>query len=244
MGLARKYQVDDLLSAITNHLVQQWPCTAAELVQFQETVRQTIRTTIEFSNEPTYGIYQSKLPEPASAVRLAMDFDIPAILPGAFYILATMNRACVWTNDLGIWHGSDLPARWSLLDDEDNARLREGQKALAKELLRYQGLLRQQSRHSSTCKREWDRLAKQYFDISDPTLPGDMRAIRRANPMHRLSLLFEDCVTGQLCADCSHGLRVKVKNTMLDLWDSLPAMFNLGELISPLSCAVLITLCI
>ena len=137
--LGDKYQVDSIGQAILAHLRTMWPTTLTDLLRMVKARADWAK--LYHTEEASYNQpLDSKLhlcesfPEPASAIRLARDYDIPAILPAAFYILATSDPDAPWP-DRGVFRGKKLlrtsvPANWALLEDGDRLRLFRGRDRL------------------------------------------------------------------------------------------------------------------
>ena len=89
LKLAMKYECDALRHRIVSSLEADWPQT---LAQWDARRAEAVLLRSEHSLQLTgrvNGLYlDDRLPEPASAIRLASDYGIPSILPAAFYTLA------------------------------------------------------------------------------------------------------------------------------------------------------------
>lgn len=132
MKIATKYEVDSVCKAIKNHLESEWPQTLDELIRLQKDVLVAKSECIS-PNPDFYKIF----PEPASAIRLATDFDVPSILPTAYYILSTLDADVNWDADKPVPHRDastrGRPARFSLLRDSEMLRYYQGKYRLSKE---------------------------------------------------------------------------------------------------------------
>ncbi|KIP07185.1 hypothetical protein PHLGIDRAFT_118338 [Phlebiopsis gigantea 11061_1 CR5-6] len=88
MRIATKYQVDFMCNAIKHHLESEWPATLGDLLRLQNDMDAIISMPdlAEFENiiSDAYSVF----PEPAAAIRVAMDLGTISILPAAFYMLA------------------------------------------------------------------------------------------------------------------------------------------------------------
>lgn len=109
MRLAVKYDVEVVRGEIIKRIEADWPSTFDEWSRREREMK---------------GCNYHKFPEPAAAVRFAMEFDCPRILRAALYELARVTTLTEWNppNQLG------RPARWSLLDAADFRRVLKGQK--------------------------------------------------------------------------------------------------------------------
>ncbi|TFY59753.1 hypothetical protein EVG20_g7669 [Dentipellis fragilis] len=113
LRMADKFQVDVLRDRIVAQLVSDWP----------QTIRQWDKLESEIQTRP------------ASAIRLARDFNIPEILGTAFYHLSRINIEHDWDSSRGVdKHGKPArvsnhrrrTARWDLLEKEDHMPLSRG----------------------------------------------------------------------------------------------------------------------
>ncbi|KAJ7497605.1 hypothetical protein FB451DRAFT_1017706 [Mycena latifolia] len=83
--LARKYQVDWIRTMVASHLEHQWPLTLAgwdRIANAEVTV--ALAGEDPESWEPDDSLKLHRLPEPVTAIRLARECDVPAVLPLAF----------------------------------------------------------------------------------------------------------------------------------------------------------------
>jgi hypothetical protein len=115
LKMATKYQFDRLRERIVKHVESDWPTTLhawdfrqAEIIRYQKD-----------HPEPKEGEFTHEhFPEPVSAIRLAREFNIPTILPAAFYHLSTVPPENHWEGEAGqdeYWQR----ARWDLMQHGD-----------------------------------------------------------------------------------------------------------------------------
>ncbi|THH23133.1 hypothetical protein EUX98_g8048 [Antrodiella citrinella] len=230
LKLAMKYECDALRSRIVENLEADWPTT---LAQWDARRSEAVIARSEHSQQATgkiNGLYlDDRLPEPASAIRIASDYAIPSILPAAFYQLALLSTDADWdryrTNLSG--EGRHLrfgarTARWGLLDKTDLMRLVHGQKlvaaytrAIGVDLFGLRCL--RNSKGCVRCKVEcW-----KYFQENAPISMDDPLDVL-ADCM-RLDSLFTELP----CATCVAEIKVMAEKKRSELWRSLPAFFNL-----------------
>lgn len=182
-------------------------------------------------------------PDPASVIRLAIDFDIPSVLPAAYYALSTYDisappyalTACPWP-------------RWDLLRPE--------------ELLRYyQGKLQLSRKFALTSSELYDMLYDDDYDACDapvedydwdeqdiaesskcrqilasaldsyaagyPSLRSSYEAIATADPIHALMEIYERPSSAQLCMSCYKVFKSRCRKRIENLWETLPKTFSL-----------------
>ncbi|TDL15799.1 hypothetical protein BD410DRAFT_777707 [Rickenella mellea] len=119
LSLATKYEVDSIRRRIVEHIKEDWPMNLLEWEEID------LRIKLYDDNEDDIGIIQL---EPAAAISLARQFDIPDILPAAFLQLSRTDPSIHWDDP-------DVPkatprARWNLLSQEDLMCLLRGNQAL------------------------------------------------------------------------------------------------------------------
>ncbi|OBZ79828.1 hypothetical protein A0H81_01512 [Grifola frondosa] len=210
LKLAMKYECDALRARIVENLEADWPQT---LAQWDARRSESILVRSEHSMQLTgkvNGLYlDDRLPEPASAIRIASDYYIPSILPAAFYQLALLSTDADWdayrANPGKHLRFGARTARWRLLDKRDLMRLVHGQKLLAAHTraigtdifgLRCQRGVKGCSKSRSDC---W-----KYFQENAPISMDDP-----------LDILYDS------------DIAVMAEKKRRELWRSLPAVFNL-----------------
>ncbi|EKM50913.1 uncharacterized protein PHACADRAFT_104048 [Phanerochaete carnosa HHB-10118-sp] len=124
LDISDKYKIPGIVSVIKEHVRKEWPTTLAGWE-----IRQ-----IELQSTATHDI----LPEPVSAIQFATAYDIPSILPAAFYHLAVLPTKRDWHD---VPERPSLPAqsypvanshaaRWFSLDDCNAVRFTKGRDAM------------------------------------------------------------------------------------------------------------------
>ncbi|KAI0931488.1 hypothetical protein AcW1_001120 [Taiwanofungus camphoratus] len=227
LKLAMKYECDALRSRIVENLEADWPQTLAQWdARHAESILARSEHTQQFTGKVN-GLYlDDRLPEPASAIRIASDYNVPSILPAAFYQLALLNTDADWdtyrANPSKHLRFGARTARWRLLDKRDLMRLVHGQKLLAA-YTRSIGTdifgLRCQRGNKSCGKARSD--CWKYFQENAPISMDDPLDI--LYDCMRLDTLFTDVP----CATCLSDIAVMAEKKRRELWRSLPAFFNL-----------------
>lgn len=139
--MATKYQTDDLCTRLIEHIKADWPQTLEQwdsmLAEVAALNTEEQQPDVQYSptTSPTTPSFQ-RLPDPCASIALASEFDIPCLLPAAFYTLACahpdprlqseMNPASVPAPALA----AHRPARWERLPPGAFFRLVRGQWAL------------------------------------------------------------------------------------------------------------------
>lgn len=142
--LANKYQVDSIRRRIVEHLEADWPQSALAWERLEAEVEvMSTRFYDQHSSTVVDGLpLDDALPEPASAIRLARECNIPSILPAAFYHLSRLSIEDDWDRvrktpgDLTEYSQLRGPeqrtAHWSLLDGDDMRRVLRGKANIRK----------------------------------------------------------------------------------------------------------------
>lgn len=230
LKLAIKYECDALRTRLVESIEADWPQT---LAQWDARRSEAIIARSEHSlraNGKINGLYlDDRLPEPASAVRIASDFEVPSILPAAFYQLALISTDADWdiyrmsaATEAKYLRFGARTARWQLLDKRDLMRLVHGQKCLAS-YTRSIGT----DIFGSRCPRNAKGCSKarndcwKYMQENAPVSMDDPLDI--LHDCMSLSDLFTDLP----CATCSADIATLAEKKRHELWRSLPAFFNL-----------------
>ena len=139
MKLATKYQVDGLRQRVVDIVEESWPRSFEEWIRFRGEFSALRQAFISTSDGLVNGRrFLDSVPEPAAAIRLARDFDVPSILPFAFYTLAgiTSDQQYEWDKLQRDDNSERLSvhvraARWRLLDASDLLAVIRGREELA-----------------------------------------------------------------------------------------------------------------
>ena len=249
MRLATKYQVDSLCKRIANHLEQQWPKTLEEYAQLQSTREAAWDIRTRFRTPPVYASF----PEPAAAISLAVEYNIPSILPAAFYALAMSNPELnAWDCALesSFQYDKTRPARWSLLDKGSLLRCYQGKHTLSKKfasiatvlrrafLARSPGLCRlydhsneriEPSRFSTPCNQTLHaRSNESVLGLKQGTSVSRAVAItHQADPLMKTVELIGEVGGWGLCDVCQDKVDSALAESVHALWNELPKIFDL-----------------
>lgn len=130
LRLANKYLIEPLRDHLIKTVVRDWPLTLHDWDRHQAEICALLNLShYKFLLVGAWAIpYGPKVPEPASAIRFALEFGCLDILPAAFYTLSRISIEHDWDND-GYDHWA-RPARWSILQARDFIVLLRGAKAI------------------------------------------------------------------------------------------------------------------
>lgn len=192
MELATKYQVDSLRTRLAFELKQQWPPALVDHLERQRA---------------------PAAPEPASALRFAVRFDVPAVHAPACYALAVTPE-----------HARDH-TQWALLDADSLRCIERGRGALARI---HHGLADELAARLE-CPRA---LEDQGRPPCAEVLCGAVNAlagcsISSMDPIMLLVAVVEQSRGCGLCKTCGQATRNVVLARMHELWDSVPVLFGL-----------------
>jgi hypothetical protein len=214
--LANKYAMDNLRRRIVNRVEQDWPVTLQlwDSLEYQINLAKR-RAGYSLKDADFHHSYlDDHLPEPASAIRLARECDIPTILPAAFYHLS---RLSVFDNGNGAYQHDDghRTAEWGLLSAQDLICLMKGQRRLD---VAVQEILS----HLPGCHNDCVQLR---FEL--------LQEIRAAcqhsyDILHVTRSYVERFSYGdKLCYICCSHVRCALDRFRQDLWTDLPNLFCL-----------------
>lgn len=238
LSLATKYQIEALRERIIQHIESEWPTSAIEWVRQREVERSLLDTesssfyyTLSEPGEP-----EDRFLEPASAIRLAHDFNIPSILPAAYLKLSHADPTMSWDKDKQqprIRGRVPRGARWKLLDSSDMLRLAQGKQALQyyciwilnnvipEDVDCYEGCLYRS--RPRTCQQIIDQRSSEYRD-SCTTL---LKLMEGPDCIEMLIGLQQDVGRWNLCMPCARMIYSRTAKEIRKAWDCLPQMFRL-----------------
>lgn len=230
LAMATKYQADALRARIVKHVEADWGTNWSTWnmldAHIEETTLQYNKLERLFLDDDTMIFcLDDRLPEPASAIRLARDFNILSILPAAFYHLASLKVTDDWDrmrtmedpDGLLIRSRTQRTARWSMLTGEDWLCLQRG-----KEALKTKGALILTSGHGrATCP---GKIEIPYAE----ELEGEGGLLRH---VRKLIFQYEPNVGGpgsvDTCGLCADQLAAMLHDHGTDFWDELRDCFEL-----------------
>ncbi|KAF8121129.1 hypothetical protein EV363DRAFT_1366668 [Boletus edulis] len=128
LDLSRKYGITRMYAQIMRHLESDWPQTLNDWDKLERDITETKNSDADRIDDHS--------PEPAAAIKLAHRFDIPSILPAAFYHLSRLSIQDDWDKthadpSISIRNPTKRTAKWGLLSVEDFRCLLLGKAELA-----------------------------------------------------------------------------------------------------------------
>lgn len=246
MKLAMKYEVKTVESLIKRHVESEW---SIELVDWEhrELNKKAPEHWLASSESEPEGRWLADLvPEPASAIRFALDFDCPDILPHAFLDLSLVPSNRGWESrecdpdsvfcQYGVaW---SRHARWDLLGTSELHALSCGKEelqrrwnALATDLMISFATPVVDSESPHTPCRNMFHKYMQWFLSYDRHV-----AHSRYEPGRLSSVLIDardllDSLSGwSLCDDCYKACAGTIQEWAQEVWRELPDIFDINSL--------------
>ena len=239
LDVAKKYEVPSIRPFVVNELEKDWPTDLTEWI-FKHGELTQLEALIDAWSELRNDVYPDEhFPEPAVAVRIAIDYHIPSILPAAFYCLSDVEI----TDDWDRYHGCDdwkfgdqtahdieenpiidlrRTARWSLLDRDTLYLALLGRTELKRRqrdfftLTSPSKMCLEKTCYSALQKLQ-TRYHKSYRDLKSH--PG---------PLQSLIQLLQDLGRDEgICYFCSKELRREIDTEVRSIWHVLPRIFAL-----------------
>ncbi|THH16552.1 hypothetical protein EW146_g4098 [Bondarzewia mesenterica] len=230
LRLATKYDVRSLRQILTCALEKIWPSLYSEwkeLMTRYDNLR--LYNVINDGNEKVNEVY----PDPAKAIRLAMDLNVPDILPSAFYDLM-----CAYDED---W--DERVITYPVLTMDDFHRLFKGRVALQKSNRVFvakfidttlpelqtprnacEALATETSHEQWPCRphlQDWWRDASKDSDFT-------------ADPIYWLSTAYSrKPLPPTLCSKCIRLVKSTIDDEAHRMWTNLKKSFDLEEVVSP-----------
>jgi hypothetical protein len=224
LTLANKYGMETLRERIVVHIEGDWPQSLWRWDSLEHEIREMAINCDEDGNLDDY------LPEPASAIRLARDCNIPSILPSAFYHLSRISvyhdrhKARLEGYQGTCFHHDDTcdyqrSADWNLLSSSDYTCLLKGKARLAVASRELFEPSHHTEPHTTTCPLSRDITPlleiREVCRESSDVLETLRQQMQRKN--------FGDHV----CSNCTRYIRRELGRFRRALWLKLPEYFAL-----------------
>ena len=233
LRLSNKYGMDHFRHRIVEHLELDWPQSLDQWDKLEDEIHSIkISGHTQQSNDPrlqwTYP--DDRLPEPASAIRLGRDCEVPSILPAAFYHISRLSILNDWHDVRRKLDSSSIhhelydgcrTAKWNLLAAEDLVCLLKGRERLAmaaSEMLQIVHPEEDEHWPNEYCIRRCFRVTE---DIQN--------ACRYSRDILCVTRLYMERgrLTEQTCQLCRTSIQQALSSFRHQLWARLPEIFGL-----------------
>ena len=244
--LATNYQIDALRQRVINVIEDCWPRPFEEWIRFNTEIS-VLRKVRLSSDDALVGgkAFVDHVPEPASAIRLARDFDIPSILPFAYYTLAGFHSGLPWyqSNQDNQWNFLRArvlrAARWQLLDANDllllirdREELIASMKSIAQlwgggcraDLVLFAAVERcRESRPQSTCREKKELVREKWKEA----ISSYIQNVRNPDPLGMLEKMYDSHLSWCLCQHCAERIMKHIRREQRGIWNQLDRIFKL-----------------
>ena len=217
LDISGRYKIPGVVAVIKDHIRKEWPTTLSGWA-----IRQ-----LELKSTGAHGT----LPEPVSAIQFATTYDIPSILPAAFYHLAILPTKHDWRESreaaaAASYHVNVNAARWSSLDGPSAVRFAKGRDAMVEYYFAHvednmEPPVDQFNRRRETgCTCDFSALQ------TEIKLSG---VCQNLDPLQELQTLVDRCDhLYRFCEACLVRVRGNFARLRVDIWNELPYFFAVG----------------
>lgn len=236
--MARKYDVIGLYQSIISRLEDDWPKDIAEYWRFEADWRATTRDTtfgeLNLNNNPQDPPAYLSFPDPATAIRLGVDYDVPSVLPAAFYVLSMTDASVGWRDEVAIprWEQrTSRYARWDILHPSERESAIQGREKLIEFVQRIGTIF--EVRHNecasryaldekdqSRCRVAAERLSSRWSSQDRPGATID--------PIGGLATIYRGQDAWGICENCKKIVRQRISRMLREIWNSLPQTFSIS----------------
>lgn len=217
--MAKKYEITWVTTMVKDHICAQWPTTFNEYVGMYALQKENTDEVV--------------VPEPASAIRMGIDFDIPSILPAAFLRLAAIEPSSDWDKKRhvgAVISDMECSARWSLLHASDLLRLMRGKERLSRKFKNVKPHLDCSGAAELRCVNmdptECSKQKKAFNRSATPLSSGDNSFDWIPAVFMRWQYTKIEALS--LCESCQADNIYNLLEWGAKIWDSLPEEFELS----------------
>lgn len=250
LKVARKYQVDSIHQFLERQIEDDWPTNCIDWLR-----RRKDEEAVEAPGRIVDNVECSMIesyPEPASAIKLGIEYGMRSILPAAFYCLAQTHYEREWDqdyNDVDPWPYTpheQLPydaypdlnsrriARWSMVSREVYYCLYLGKQRLSKYIPHMRRFLEEHivvdgcTRYKK-CAVEGDLIDSMITHGRDE---DSMDIPMYPDPLDKLIRVGEKVQESKLCNFCKNNALHALQEATEKLWRELPEIFQIDTLLA------------
>ena len=231
MRLASKYEIEPIRSLIVKHVEADWPHSLEEWDAQQAERSSAAEAYLASKDKKFKGHYIDDVyPEPVAAIRFALEFDIPSILPSAWYQLATTDAKVHLDYDAvhrhptmrTFSHPCSKKARWQLLSESatlmtttmfGKAKMEEYMK-VAEHIIRNSSLA---CENSHRCEQAGLKKAREFLSMYGTP----------ADPLYGIQQVLSGGLWDtDMCAECIVYKENQLRKARRTIWEALPVDFQ------------------
>ncbi|KAJ6539573.1 hypothetical protein B0H19DRAFT_1003061 [Mycena capillaripes] len=210
LAMATKYEMEPLRDRIVTQLQADWPNSLAEWDRLETEVQGFMKEHGSREDSMVDGLYiDERLPEPAAAIRISMDWNIPKIRPSAVYHLSRLSIDHDWLEYRKdrTWLNLSRTARWDLLQAADLKMVLKLREVVAEHDFDSFYASAKTCRTPDDCSDFWDTISLRWQRATDPL--DLMRKFTETRPAHGL------------CKYCWNEVREDVRQCRATLWNEI-----------------------
>lgn len=239
MRLAGKYEIDTIRGLIVKHIEADWPQTLEDWDAHQAERAAAAQAYIDNKDKKFKDKYFDEVyPEPVAAIRFALEFDVPRILPAAWYQLATTDAKAHLDYEtvreqpsLRLFSAPcSAKARWQLLQVDASlltitlfgkAKMEDYMK-VGEHILRNSALACETSQR---CEQSGFKKAREFLALYGT--PADpLTGIKQ--------ILASGLWDTDMCAECITYKHKQLQRARRTIWEALPEDFQLPQWGAPI----------
>jgi len=225
LHMASKYLMTSLQAKLVGIFESEWPLSVDDLELKDQLLFDYMAHGPEGVREDPNDFFCDWplhfVPEPASAIALAEEFDIPSILPAAYYDILRCaprkdwDRTFRWGNAYLI-KTSDKPARWGCLSGKSLRKIHYLQDVLWEETENLFDLLAGykpkecQEEQSGRCRRAWVKLVEEIRQMPDRVQERDV--------LKQLRDLRVGISRNAPCSSCKYAYLGAIREHRKEMW--------------------------
>jgi len=227
--MATKYEMPELREKLVRIVESEWPMTPDEFEDFDrrhdELYKRYKDGIVELASWPLH-----LLPEPAAAIALALEFNIPSILPAAYYDLSRCDVDWEWDNvnlDSMAFHvcHHGKPPRWHLMSAAAHRNLLRVHGAISSGAFNVQSCCSTEPRRNCqafpTCKGIWSDLR---LRLVTPKLHCDI--LKCLRDILHVKENGSKTLPSKLCKSCEQTFLYEVVDMRENIWSQIVEIFQ------------------
>ena len=209
-------------SRIVKHVESDWPRSVEEWYlrhcEFEKK-KHFFDVGHAWNGEPP----ELQFPEPASAIRLAVDCNMPSILPATYYRLAISDVGRTWGSGEGPTR-TQLSARWDLLERDEWKRWAVGKS----ELFRRCRFFEVYVPRAPQCEVKDECRNARHDAYEAASRRRNMGSALRPDLLWTIFECLEDDIEStEICWYCQNALKQRLRDLLERTWNDLPEIFGL-----------------